>query len=717
MNLDEGAIYGGGLVAARHIVGFKVANRFNSLDLTRPYLYYENEDTGVAERLYRLNPDVKFQFATAFPAYEDDTFQLANGSFQVNHINETFYWETDENGERQKKSSQMFNTANVEYTKVVVNPEPFKALNFVAYADEEQKTDVFFNYSCNLTIAKFDHQALLKKYEAKRRPGEANTGMQGVKISKMPEIRRDAQKYSDTVRGFHDLLMRHLADEETRATYDLQLVLNFTSDATAMPNLTYAAMHVVNKKDVAAKENFLTEFKFEPKCEFHHNPKYMVDEYMFREAFNVVWDSNDIQLKRKTYEDNFNMIETILINADEFLQKYPGANETTGNHLVYADEADFLRVAIDDARYFMEHSHYLPHCPCVECLEERIADLDAVLKRVTDLQANISKHVEMAQCRQDVEAKFNAALARMDAALASAEDLITGDKGTVYNDIMNKSCNIIKAVEVDKDEDKDKSKDKNKMHDEVEEARQESFVDQLKKMKIHQGKLKGPKHVLEKYYFEDFFRLYGITHNLTEAETAGLEQYYTKAMMKKLRKTSNDCGFLNGSYSNMLKKMNNYTNDRNGTRKDYVGFRDEFQAEMSLRPETPCDKIKNKTKEIEKEAGELEKKVKDVRGELERARMAKVADQLYEQAVDYRRLMGVLDAVKDSLKEGNLGEAARLIGQEVKLEITEAQLRRALDAKNFRSKLQEAELDNVDRVFDDLKDHIKGLQAEEKAEL
>lgn len=60
MNLDEGAIYGGGLVAARHIVGFKVANRFNSLDLTRPYLYYENEDTGVPEKLYRLNPDVKF---------------------------------------------------------------------------------------------------------------------------------------------------------------------------------------------------------------------------------------------------------------------------------------------------------------------------------------------------------------------------------------------------------------------------------------------------------------------------------------------------------------------------------------------------------------------------------------------------------------------------------------------------------------------------------
>jgi len=46
----------------------------------------------------------------------------------VNHINETYYWETDESGERKKKSSQMYNTANVEYTKIIVNPDPFKTL-------------------------------------------------------------------------------------------------------------------------------------------------------------------------------------------------------------------------------------------------------------------------------------------------------------------------------------------------------------------------------------------------------------------------------------------------------------------------------------------------------------------------------------------------------------------------------------------------------------
>jgi len=72
--MDEGAIYGGGLVAARHIVGFKVANRFNAFDDTRPYLYYVNEERNIEERLYKLNPNVKFAFTTDFPTYEDDTF-------------------------------------------------------------------------------------------------------------------------------------------------------------------------------------------------------------------------------------------------------------------------------------------------------------------------------------------------------------------------------------------------------------------------------------------------------------------------------------------------------------------------------------------------------------------------------------------------------------------------------------------------------------------
>lgn len=41
-------------------------------------------------------------------------------------------------------------------------------------------------------------------------------------------------------------------------------------------------------------------------------------------------------------------------------------------------------------------------------------------------------------------------------------------------------------------------------------------------------------------------------------------------MLKKLKKTNNDCGFLNGTFTGMIKKESNYTSSKNGTRKDYV---------------------------------------------------------------------------------------------------------------------------------------------------
>lgn len=42
---------------------------------------------------------------TAFPRYSEETFTIGNGSFNVNHINESYYYETDESGKRDKKSS------------------------------------------------------------------------------------------------------------------------------------------------------------------------------------------------------------------------------------------------------------------------------------------------------------------------------------------------------------------------------------------------------------------------------------------------------------------------------------------------------------------------------------------------------------------------------------------------------------------------------------
>lgn len=52
-----------------------------------------------------MNPSVKFSFETDFPSYSNDTFKLTTDTFSVNTINETYYYETDDSGERKKKSS------------------------------------------------------------------------------------------------------------------------------------------------------------------------------------------------------------------------------------------------------------------------------------------------------------------------------------------------------------------------------------------------------------------------------------------------------------------------------------------------------------------------------------------------------------------------------------------------------------------------------------
>ena len=73
----------------------------------------------------------------------------------------------------------MYNTDSVDYTKIISDPDPFTELRFTTYVDEDAKDEVYFDYVCNLTIAKFDHKTLLKKHEPKKKD---NNGMSGIKV-------------------------------------------------------------------------------------------------------------------------------------------------------------------------------------------------------------------------------------------------------------------------------------------------------------------------------------------------------------------------------------------------------------------------------------------------------------------------------------------------------------------------------------------------------
>ena len=43
-----------------------------------------------------------------------------------------------------------------------------------------------------------------------------------------------------------------------------------------------------------------------------------------------------------------------------------------------------------------------------------------------------------------------------------------------------------------------------------------------------------------------------------------------------------------------------------------------------MRPETECDRIKNRSKDVEKEVEELTKSIKDTKSEIDRARLLNV---------------------------------------------------------------------------------------------
>lgn len=135
------------------------------------------------------------------------------------------------------------------------------------------------------------------------------------------------------------------------------------------------------------------------------------------------------------------------------------------------------------------------------------------------------------------------------------------------------------------------------------------------------------------------FENYGKANNISESDYKGLEEFFTKGMMKKLKKGNNDCGFLNGSHHGMIKKRDNFTNSKDGKRKDFIEFKEKYESEFSMRPETECEKIKNKTKDLDKEVEELTRKVKDLKTEMDRARLINVVKVLYESAQDYKRLM------------------------------------------------------------------------------
>ena len=70
--------------------------------------------------------------------------------------------------------------------------------------------------------------------------------------------------------------------------------------------------------------------------------------------------------------------------------------------------------------------------------------------------------------------------------------------------------------------------------------------------------------------------------------------------------------------------------------------------------------------------------------------------------------MTVLADTKKAVEASNFEEAGKLIGGEIKLNITADEMQKVLGSK-LKDKIEDADLNSVDRVFDDVKEFVKDL--------
>jgi hypothetical protein len=68
--------------------------------------------------------------------------------------------------------------------------------------------------------------------------------------------------------------------------------------------------------------------------------------------------------------------------------------------------------------------------------------------------------------------------------------------------------------------------------------------------------------------------------------------------------------------------------------KNWNSTKEQVEAELSMRPELPCDVINKKTQEMTQDTTEMTKKKTDFEREIDKTRLGKVIETFYKQASD-----------------------------------------------------------------------------------
>ena len=222
----------------------------------------------------------------------------------------------------------------------------------------------------------------------------------------------------------------------------------------------------------------------------------------------------------------------------------------------------------------------------------------------------------------------------------------------------------------------------------------------LKQLRKNQVRLVDtPTEKLNKMYFEDLFAIYEAKKNLTHEE---LHEFVQKSMVKKLKKATNECGQLNASFQNFVKRSEQMTMKM----ANHEITKNKIEAEFSMRPELSCDFVKQKTQEISKDIAELTKKKSDFEHELAKSRLEKIIDTFYKQAQDNKKQNETRTFIIEN--QNDTQKLAELLSNETSQNVTESIAREVITAEVVEQ-LINATVDNLEAKIEAIHDHCKDI--------
>lgn len=488
VNADEGAIYGAGLVAAKYGKGLKVAYRFMTSDYTRPTLMLSPpapaagagadvaaNGTPAADApapLMRLNPfirktivedlaDVPAEFATAAARFNVSYMKETRTTGEDGRTSSSVRYDTDtmnttvlttralgaDSADGAGGAADTAGAANAANASAAA-PTAATAAAPPLYTLDMHAADVV-NMTCVLRLPPFDAQAeILDKY-AKRSHGQ-------IKHKFLKDIAADAERYANRSLHLADLLAASRNGTLDSDAYRVKLVVNITTDASSIPNVSYAAVVVLDNtralehdrkaaadalrrrrqdkskdkdKDApAAKKRpkpVVHELLLDVACDAAYAPALAHDAAAVAADYELVRSSDRILAIRKEYESSVNDLEGVLYAIRELLEAHPPAAEDAGDHVVYASEGASLRALAQRVRAHIDGVHAERPCgPDVECVNERLRRVDAFLTEARAPIEAVAERVRQIDCRPDALATLNETVAKFETVFAELQAMV-----------------------------------------------------------------------------------------------------------------------------------------------------------------------------------------------------------------------------------------------------------------------------------------------------